>query len=310
MTQEDCARILAQAQGAPPQGAMARKPVIDGDAWRICEMPNLGELAGASPARQHIVDHGFLHRPDGKWQMWACLRGTAIGRLIYGWEGDSLEQGPWAEQGVTLRAGVAQGEIVDPQEKVGAPFFLQHEDLYYCFYHSRGVHALTSRDGVEWKRYNGGEGSSLLLKDAGRDVMILRAGDTFFLYLTVTCVSKEGWPRCFVILRTSKDLQKWSDFTIVSEGGVAGNGPVNAESPFVVALDGYYYLFRATSIDPATYVYRSATPYHFGVHDDSKLIAVLPIKAPEVVLHEGQYYISDLADFQGITLAKLRWELE
>jgi hypothetical protein len=35
--------------------------------------------------------------------------------------------------------------------------------------------------------------------------------------------------------------------------------------------------------------------------------AALPIKAPELVLHEGQWYISDLSDFQGDKLARLRW---
>lgn len=73
-------------------------------------------------------------------------------------------------------------------------------------------------------------------------------------------------------------------------------------------LDGCFYLFRSSSVDFHTYVYRSETPYHFGINDDSKLIAVFPIKAPELVCQAGQWYISDLADFKGIKLAKLRWE--
>ena len=78
--------------------------------------------------------------------------------------------------------------------------------------------------------------------------------------------------------------------------------------PFVVHLDGWFYLFRASSMDFLTYVYRSETPYCFGCNDDRKLVAVLPIKAPEIVRHGGRWYISDLADFQGVMLHRLRWE--
>jgi len=289
-------------------GGVPRTPALVGEAWRICEMPDLGELNGPDPARQHVVDHGFILANNGRWQLWACIRGTAVGRIIYGWEGDSLERGPWEPRGVKLRADARYGEVVEPQERAGAPFFLKTDDAYLCFFHSRGVHLLTSSDGVSYERKLRPDGTSLLLKDGGRDTMVLKIGERYFLYLTVTTVSRDGWARSFVIVRTSEDLERWSDYTIVSEGGVAGNGPVNAESPFVVHLDGFFYLFRATSIDPMTYVYRSRTPYNFGVNDDSKLIAVLPVKAPEIVCHEGEWYISDLADFQGIKLARLRWD--
>jgi beta-xylosidase len=125
--------------------------------------------------------------------------------------------------------------------------------------------------------------------------------------LTVSTVAGDGWKRGFVILRTSTNLRNWSDYTIVSEGGVAGNGVVSAESPFVIKIGEYYYLFRASSITFKTYVYRSSTPYNFGVNDDSKLITTLPIKAPEIIRDGDDYYISDLADFQGIKLARLKW---
>ncbi len=289
-------------------GSIPRVPVVEGDWWRICRMPELGELAGPDPARQHVVDHGFIQAADGRWQLWACIRGTAVGRIIYGWEGDSLEDGPWPARGIKVRADARYGEQVEPEEKVGAPFFLKAEDTYYCFYHSSGVHVMTSQNGVDYRRKLDAGGASRMLRDGGRDVMVLKSGETHFLYLCVTTVSADRWARSFIITRTSQDLERWSDYTIVSEGGRAGNGPVSSESPFVVELDGFYYLFRATSTDFNTYVYRSRNPYDFGVNDDSKLIAVLPIKAPEIVLHGGQYYISDLSDFRGIKLARLRWQ--
>jgi hypothetical protein len=270
-------------------------------------MPDLHELAGPDPERQHVVDHGFVLAENGKWQLWACIRGTAVSRLLYGWEGESLADGPWEPRGVVARARAEYGEQADGSEKIGAPYFAVFDDTYYCFYHSASICVMTSEDGVHYERRLGDDGTSTLFENGGRDVMVLRIGDRYFAYSTISTAAADGWTRGFVSLRTSPDLEQWSDYTIVSEGGRAGNGPVSAESPFVVPLQGYYYLFRASSMDFCTYVYRSQDPYDFGVNDDRKLIAKFPIKAPEIVHHEGQWYISDLADWQGIKLARLRW---
>ena len=108
-------------------------------------------------------------------------------------------------------------------------------------------------------------------------------------------------------MRTSKDMVNWSDYTIVSEGGRAGNGAVSAESPFVQKYKGHYYLFRSSSSTGTTFVYRSKDPYNFGVNNDEKLIAELPVWAPEIILDNDEWYISDIADFKGVKLAKLKW---
>jgi hypothetical protein len=296
-------------QGAQGKKAVPHLPVIDSDWWRICEMPDLGELNGPDPKRQHVVDHGFILAANGQCQLWACIRGTPIGRLLYGWRGDSLEKGPWQPVGIVARAQAACGEKAEPEEAIGAPFFALFEGTYYCFYHSQSICLMTSRDGVHYSRKLDKSGHSELYQGGGRDAMVLKIGGKYFAYSTVSTVAADGWKRGFVIVRTSDDLEHWSDYTIVSEGGRGGNGPVSAESPFVVELEGSYYLFRATSTDFATYVYRSEDPYDFGVGHDLKLIARLPIKAPEIVRHGGQWYISDLADFQGIKLARLRWDV-
>ncbi|MEQ8787717.1 MAG: hypothetical protein RIC55_15545 [Pirellulaceae bacterium] len=272
-------------------------------------MPDLGELNGPEPRKQHVVDHGFFQSTDGTWRLWACIRGTGVSRLLFGWRGESLEQGPWRPIGVVARAEAKYGEQIRQQdgkrvETMGAPYFVRDGDRILCFYHSAGIRLMTSPDGVEFKRADlGGERGNLLYRDGGRDVMVLKIGDLHHAYSTVSTSDGHG----YVILKTSPDLKTWSETKIVSRGGVAGDGPVSAESPFVVALDGYYYLFRASSITFKTYVYRSTDPTDFGVNDDSKLIATLPIKAPELIHHEGRWYISDLADFQGVKLARLNW---
>lgn len=285
-----------------------RVPVVDSDWWRICTMPDLGELNGPEPERQHVVDHGFILARNGKWQLWACIRGTAISRLLYGWQGDSLEVGPWEPQGIKARAQAQYGEVAGEREQIGAPFFALFSGIYYCFYHSGTLRVMTSDDGVNYTRRLNANGESVLYQGGGRDAMVLRIGDTYLSYSTISTAAGDGWARGFVALRTSPDLEQWSDYTIVSEGGRGGGGPVSAESPFVVHLDGYFYLFRSSSIDFHTYVYRSRDPYNFGVHEDSMLIARYPIKAPEIVRHGANWYISDLADWQGIKLARLRWK--
>ena len=115
----------------------------------------------------------------------------------------------------------------------------------------------------------------------------------------------------FFACRTSKDLLNWSEHTIVSEGGSAGDGPWSAECPFVVFLDGYYYLFRTSSyVPPVTHVYRSEDPLSFGRDDDSKKIGIIAAAAPEIIKAGGQYYISSTADYQGICVSKLSWKRE
>jgi len=289
---------------------LARKPVIDDTWWQICEMPDLKELNGDDPDKQHIVDHGFIQAANNKWQLWACIRGTAIGRLLYRWEGDNLEEGSWEPKGIAARADSSFGEKIYPQESIQAPYFLKLDDGYYCFYNSNGARLMKSENGTNFERFRIKDNNNLLYQESGRDVMVMKEEDLFYSYSTVSTVARDGWRYGFIILRTSEDLKKWSDYTIVCSGGMAGNGPVSAESPFVIKLDGYYYLFRASSISGKTYVYRSDTPYQFCVNDDSKLIEILSIKAPEIIKVEKSYYISDLADFKGIKLARLHWALD
>lgn len=81
--------------------------------------------------------------------------------------------------------------------------------------------------------------------------------------------------------------------------------------PFVVPFQGWYYLFRTQHYapEPETRVYCSKDPLDFGVGDDSHLVCTLPVAAPEILLHEGSYYIAALLpDINGIRVARLAWE--
>ncbi|MFO7934450.1 MAG: hypothetical protein R6U78_10250 [Bacteroidales bacterium] len=283
-------------------------PVLEGESWRICHAPDPDSLNGPDPSRQHVVDHGFVKDREGTWHLWACIRGTAAGRILYGWRGESLAGSPFIESGIAARADSSWGEQVVPEEKIQAPFFMETDSGYFCFYNSNGLRLMFSGDGANYRRIPFKEGSNLLLPNSGRDVMILEDGGVFYAYSTISTVSGDGWKSGFIVVRTSSDLKTWSDYTVVSCGGIAGNGPVSAESPFVIKRKGIYYLFRSSSITGKCYVYASDDPYHFGVNDDSKLLTILPVKAPELLYHNGSWYISDLADFKGIRLHSLTWE--
>jgi hypothetical protein len=319
------ALLLASAGFCAAAGqAVPRVPVLEGEPWDICVMPDLGALKGPVPHDQHIVDHGFLLRPDGKWTLWACIRGTAAGRILYGWEGDSLTEGPWRPLGVTAQADPLWGENAagpnpesgtvpgTPQAKaprwrgavIQAPYFLKWGDEFLCFYNSNGIRVMTSRDGKTFTRRGTPPDGNLLYADGGRDVMVLPVGGVLHAYSTISTTDRRG----YIMLRTSTDLKNWTPGKNVNEGGPGGRGPVSAESPFVVALDGYFYLFRASSEDGKTYVYRSLVPDDFGVNDNSKLVATLKLKAPEVIQHEGRWFISDLGSFQALKLRRLRWD--
>ena len=91
---------------------------------------------------------------------------------------------------------------------------------------------------------------------------------------------------------------------------MSGSGFWGAECPFVVYLDGYYYLFRTSEYaSPArTHVYRSQDPYDFGLGTDEKWITTLRVAAPEIVQANGRYYISSVEDLSGgVQLARLKW---
>jgi hypothetical protein len=275
-------------------------------------MPDLDSLNGPDPAKQHIVDHGFIKADNGKWQLWACIRGTAVSRLLYKWEGDALDQELWEDKGIAARGNEQFGEVTFNDdgkrvERIGAPFFLKEGSKYYCFYHSTGIRLMESDNGVDYKPSLDQEGNNLLYPDGGRDVMVLKIGDVYHGYSTITTRNDQDELISYVKLKTSNDMRNWEGETKVCAGGKASKGPVAFESPFVVSLDGYYYLFRASSADFKTYVYRSDDPTYFAVNDDSNLIAEFDLKAPEIIRYNGKWYISDLSDFQGIKMALLEW---
>ena len=295
-----------------------RRPVIDGGLWHIGNNPDLGDL---HDDEQEVVDHAIFRSDDGRWHLWACIRGTKIGRVLYRWEGGSLEQRDWEPRGVAMRADSALGESIgmeDGREWIQAPHVIVRDGVHHMFYGAQRTEAgdgqicpATSPDGREFTRHRNANGYSRVFQGpiSSRDPMALKVGELYYCYYTGHDVGSPA--PCKIYCRTSPDLIEWSDFQDVNWGGSGGSAQWDAECPFVVHLDGYYYLFRTSWYWPpaVTHVYRSEDPLDFGLDDDSKYLGTIQVSAPEVMLAGDRYYISTVEDLQGgVQLARLKWE--
>lgn len=115
-----------------------------------------------------------------------------------------------------------------------------------------------------------------------------------------------------MFVRKSTDLRDWSNsepIKVVS-GGSPGKLWYQAECPHVVHHKGYFYLFRTSNYrgQPVTTVYRSQDPTQFGIDDDAKIVATLPIAAPEIIIQDGRYWIAALnPNLDGIRITSLEF---
>jgi arabinan endo-1,5-alpha-L-arabinosidase len=325
------------------------RPVLDGEFWMIGKNPDLKELQGKGQTEematgssiQECVDHHVFLSDDGKWHLWGCIRNTAVGRLLYHWEGESLTQAHWLETGEIIRVDHEAGESINDwfgQEWIQSPFVIKENNLYYMFYggHSTGIDKngdlitdenrnidcqiclMTSVDGRTWRRHNNGFGQSRVFSGPGetRDPCILKINNVWHMYYagylneykSKYSRNTEGfkYEKPGVFVRTSEDLIHWSDYKLVhfDHDPIFGEGAWNTECPFVVKRSGYYYLFRTENYALArTHVFRSEDPYDFGLGTArEKYIGMIPVAAPEIIVDEdGTEYITSNHDLAGGT---------
>ncbi len=309
---------LKQHEELPCRGSrkIPRVPAIDGPWWQVAYSPALPEI-GSAPGQ--VVDHCFFKAKSGKWQLWTQIRGTAVGRLFYRWEGGTdFERPDWEPKGICWRADRDYGESfgTGEQEFIHAPFVFQQANKYVMYYgggpsstpgHCQ-MNVATSPDGLCFSRHRNSSGRSEIFAGPGwaRDPMVLRVGKEYFQYY---CGDEDG--EGVIALRTSTAAvgRPWSEHRVVSRGGILGTGRASQQCPFVVYLDGYFYLFKmAGSNEFRTAVYRSEDPRDFGVEDD-QLVAMLESSASEIIRVKDQFYISSLIPgYRGVRVARLRWD--
>ena len=299
------------AGGAPaPAGTGALVPRIEEPWWTVAGDPDLG---GLTDPKQQPVDFGVWQAADGTWQLWSCIRQTRCGgktRLFHRWEGKRLTDPDWEPKGVAMQADPALGETPGGLQ---APFVLKVDGRFNLFYGDwQHIGLATGEDGKAFARHRGPDGRPQLFFEASpdantRDAMVLRVGDRYHCYYTAH-PGRKGAVYC----RTSADLKTWGESRKVAAGGQAGNGPYAAECPFVVRhpAGNLYYLFRTQryGANAQTTVYASPDPMDFGVDDDRCRLCTLPVAAPEILEHEGAWYIAALRpDLKGIRIARLSW---
>jgi hypothetical protein len=284
-------------------------PQVDGEWWTIARDPDLGPLT--SPEQQP-VDFAIWQAADGTWQLWSCIRKTKCPgktRLFYRWQGKKLADSDWEPMGIAMQADPGFGETPCGLQ---APYVRKICGVYHLLYGDwEHICLATGVDGKTFARQLDAENKSGMFGEGPgantRDPMILPVRKQFYCYYTAH-PNQQGAVYC----RVSQDLRTWGKSKIVAFGGSAGTGPSSAECPFVLyhRPSNACYLFRTQryGVDGRTSVYRSKDPLSFGINDDSKLVCVLPLAAPEIIESDGSYFIAALLpSLKGIQVARLKW---
>ena len=155
--------------------------------------------------------------------------------------------------------------------------------------------------------FNAGDG------EHARDPMILKVGDNFHCYYTAHSMrSPKKNHRGVTYCRISSNLRDWGKSQVVAEGSAYGRGPYCTECPHVVfhPQSNAYYLFNTQRYGQRnhTAVFRSTDPLAFGINDNHLEVNTLPVAAPEIIFHDGKYYIASLKPtLNGIHVARLQW---
>lgn len=297
------------ACSSPSRGPATRVlvPRVAGPAWTVARDPDLGAL---TDPKQEPVDFAIWQAGDGTWQLWSCIRKTRCGgktRLFHRWEGRQLTDPDWTPMGIAMQADPTLGETPGGLQ---APFVFRDGGRWVMAYGDwEHICLAESADGKSFTRRIGADGRTGMFGEGAnaRDPMVFPLGGLFHCYYTANPGGKGA-----SYVRTSPDLKTWSASRVVAAGGAAGTGPWSAECPFVVWVEEAraYYLFRTQQYkpDPRTTVYRSEDPLDFGVNDDRHLVCTLPMAAPEIVRHDGQWHIAWLLpSLKGIQVARLEW---
>lgn len=211
-----------------------------------------------------------------------------------------------------MRADPALGENEGGMQ---APYVLRHDGMFWMFYGDwSNICLATSTDGKTFTRHRGPGGRPHLIFPNGygfdantRDAMVLRVGRNWHCYYTAHPERKGA-----VYVRTSADMITWGAQTMVAARGAAGDGPFTAECPFVVEPQpGHFFLFRTPTYGKfaKTMVYHSRDPMRFGIDDDAAHhVTALPVAAPEIFQHDGQWYLAALLpSLKGIQISRLEW---
>jgi hypothetical protein len=321
------------------------RPVLDGD-FRLLGLnpacldipaivvPERNPALPDTAPTHECVDHHIYQSADGAWHLWGCIRKTTVGRILYRWEGRSLRHTPWQPTGDIIRVDRNAGESLayhQGEECIQSPFVVVVDGTYYMFYGGDGsgindkgesvapddptmagqMCLMTSSDGRAWVRHHNEAGQSRVFVGpmGTRDPCLLHIDGLWIMYYAGYHGYADGQVGFYA--RTSADLIRWSERTLVHLDSRYGGHRWQTECPHVVYRQGYYYLFRTAHYASAeTYVFRSEDPMDFGIGDAStNYVCPIAVAAPEIILDQtGNEYITSNHDLAaGTMLCSLRW---
>jgi len=285
-------------------------PVVDGEFWSIAGNPDLGKYTSK---RQAPVDFAVWQASDGTWQLWSCIRSTKCGgftRLFHRWEGKNLTDSDWKPMGIAMEAKPELGEMPGGMQ---APHVIKHNGLYWMAYGDRvNICFATSKDGKHFDRVIQPNGITGVFSEGPvqntRDAMLTKIGNLWHCYYTASDPLRL---RGYIFCRTSENLKNWSQSVVVNAGGYPDIRRTNAECPHVIEVEpGWFCLFRNHKYgrNALFSVYYSDNPLNFGINHNQKRVCTMPYAAPEVIYHQGKYYLAVLKPrLDGIRIARLKW---
>ena len=133
--------FLACNSHAPKYHEIKLVPVIEGEFWQIGPEPDLTPL-GLQPQQSNVQpnqpnDHHIFKAKDNRWHLWACVRGTKVGRIFCHWQANVLTQSPWTFTDEIIRADNNFGESLvewKGQEFIQSPFIVKNHEKYFMFF--------------------------------------------------------------------------------------------------------------------------------------------------------------------------------
>lgn len=280
-------------------------PYISGE-WKILFKP---EKYG-----NYVNDHTVAKGADGAWHLYGT---TSFG-------GHSYEERYFVHgRGAELNSRFDEvGKSIDRGTLAWAPCIINKDENYYMFYGPSPTSLAVSFDMREWYGHKVTLNNEPLMA-AHRDHFVLKVSEDRYLMYAVGVHNKRGAVSCF----SSSDLLEWDfeGFALTSgKDAPLSPGWGAMESPYVVEMEGLYYLFVTyTDSTSQTYndtlVFCSENPMCFGEYNGesggTKPITVLSAHAPEILEENGRYYITTCGWIEKpvpnkgcVSIAELKWK--
>lgn len=263
--------------------------------------------------QRYLNDHTVVRGRDDRWHV-IGITNTGVGdpnaeRSFLHATAASLF-GAWEEQPDVLMA--AEDERI-----IWAPHIMRTENVWTMFYYSeplqqnarfQRLRRVQSENLSSWERINDVAGPP-----GGRDPYTFKDGDHWLLYSVGV---RDSHGQILVSSTAGSELKDWGRPTAVIEDPMPSFGWGNLESPTVIHVAGYYYLFLTRTRQEAptdynlTLVFRSEDPLVFKWEP----IAELRAHAAEIIRDGDEYLITSCGwpssvgeANRGLSIARLQW---